>query len=468
MVNKILKLSSIFLILTLTFSVPTFASYSDQETSSTNFASSSTLDVLITGADNVDLTGPVFDEAEIDPDTDITSEFTIHKVGALNTTYNIEMVNTSGDSALCTSLNVSMQIDNVEVYSGNLVNLDNEEVNLSGDYDDVELTVSIENEANLQNKTCNFDIQLNSWQSTLSMGLGFEDTEVIENNEIYTNGWIPYVILTSPVGGNAVSFVSGEDIEITWEATSTGNLPDNTLFIQLLYSEDGGANFVEFAFLPTNLGTYTWTTPQSLSSNEVVLKVSAFNFDPFLMEDTNDPFTIAPAYSTNDIVINELFWSGSTASTADEWVELYNSTANTINLTGWTLEGAGSGSEAIELSGSLDSGNYFLLSNYVSSSSAIADSIDSTQVDSSLNLNNSGEQLVLKDLHGNTIDLTPVGSWAAGENGSNKVSMQRNVTPGIGSDSSSWFSCLVVECNSDTFWDVDNGLDFGTPKAPNL
>ena len=37
------------------------------------------------------------------------------------------------------------------------------------------------------------------------------------------------------------------------------------------------------------------------------------------------------------VVISELMWSGSTASTADEWIELYNASNAAIDLVGWTL-----------------------------------------------------------------------------------------------------------------------------------
>jgi len=37
------------------------------------------------------------------------------------------------------------------------------------------------------------------------------------------------------------------------------------------------------------------------------------------------------------IVISELMWSGSSGSSADEWIELYNRSAATIDLSGWTL-----------------------------------------------------------------------------------------------------------------------------------
>jgi hypothetical protein len=38
-----------------------------------------------------------------------------------------------------------------------------------------------------------------------------------------------------------------------------------------------------------------------------------------------------------DVVINEVAWMGTTVSTMDKWIELYNNTSDAIDLSGWTL-----------------------------------------------------------------------------------------------------------------------------------
>ena len=38
-----------------------------------------------------------------------------------------------------------------------------------------------------------------------------------------------------------------------------------------------------------------------------------------------------------DVVINEVAWGATAASSYDEWMELYNNTGNAIDLTGWRL-----------------------------------------------------------------------------------------------------------------------------------
>jgi len=57
--------------------------------------------------------------------------------------------------------------------------------------------------------------------------------------------------------------------------------------------------------------------------------------------------TLTPAASMS-VIINEVAWMGTSASTSDEWIELYNPSAtNSINLSGWRLETTESGTKSL-------------------------------------------------------------------------------------------------------------------------
>lgn len=446
------------------------AAYTDNEISSSNIIGTNTLDISLKDTDNLNLTVPLFNNLQLSPTAEINQTLKIKKEGNLDFKYKLELINLTGNNTLCSGLDLELFQDSNLVYSSNLIGIKNQSFTISDSLDALQFKVSIPTDSSLQNKNCGFDIKFTAWQSNLSQGEGYSDTETTLTNSVYTLGWTPYVLAVTPGAVLGEKYVSGSDIEVTWEATSTGNLPDNSLFVQLSYSEDGGANFVEFAFLPFNTGSYTWTTPDNLISEQVLIKVLAFNFDPggpFLGFDESLQFSVAPEFTSRDVVINEVFWSGSTQSTADEWVELYNTTGASVDLTGWKLAGAGAGSDSISLSGTLGSGEYMLISNYPTSGSAISDSISSNLVDISLNLDNSGEILKLFDLHENLIDTTPSGSWAAGENLTLNRSMERNANPGDGSDTANWHSCIDAVCNDSTYWDTNDGDDYGTPKLLN-
>lgn len=168
-----------------------------------------------------------------------------------------------------------------------------------------------------------------------------------------------------------------------------------------------------------------------------------------------------------DVIINEVMWMGSNFPAADEWIELRNTTGSPINLTGWKIDGAGSGSSSITLSGTIPASGFFLLSDNVTSASAMNDSISADQVTPSLSLSNTGEQITLKDGVDNVIDQTPV-TWPAGVNGpSDWKSMERNDAPGDGTLAENWHTCNEGACHSIVYWDED-GRNWGTPKGANL
>lgn len=172
-----------------------------------------------------------------------------------------------------------------------------------------------------------------------------------------------------------------------------------------------------------------------------------------------------------DIVINEVAWMGTAASTYDEWIELYNTTDQDIDLTGWTLEAA-DGTPSITFPTPQGCSNliipakgFFLLerTNNDTISDIPADCIYTGA------LGNGGEALFLKDSAGNVIDTANGngGAWPAGINPTddpvNWGTMER-IDP--------------LEPDSDANWTTNdgihrNGLDAngnpinGTPKNRN-
>jgi len=191
---------------------------------------------------------------------------------------------------------------------------------------------------------------------------------------------------------------------------------------------------------------------------------------------TTDPFTVAPRGSqavVRDVVINEVNWFGNT-DTADEWIELRNTSGMTMQLSEWTLENAGpAGSPTIQLANgtALEAGAYLVIAkmqgpdtNGERTSLTGVDGVDLYDV----SLVNEGEQLVLKDPDGTVIDSTPTGAWPAGNN-TVKYSMERrdNITGGgytDGSVSAAWYTWSSLDGTDTTNAD---STDKGTPGAAN-
>ena len=100
-----------------------------------------------------------------------------------------------------------------------------------------------------------------------------------------------------------------------------------------------------------------------------------------------------------DVVINEIAWMGTAASTSDnEWLELYNTTDQPINMNGWTLKSQDE-TPNITLSGIVPASGYYLLER--TDDDTLPD-ITADQIYTGA-LGNSGEHLVLKDTAGTTI-----------------------------------------------------------------
>lgn len=166
-------------------------------------------------------------------------------------------------------------------------------------------------------------------------------------------------------------------------------------------------------------------------------------------------FTIFPAFlafnfswaSSHSVVINEIGWMGTQTYYGDEWIELFNSTSEAIDLTAWTLK-AVDGTPNIALSGLVSAGSYFLLER--TDDTTIPD-ISADQIYAGA-LGDDGEDLELRDPNSNLIDSIPAGAeWFAGDKNSRR-SMERTDALSAGSDPSNWHT---------------SAFSPGTPKAAN-
>lgn len=169
------------------------------------------------------------------------------------------------------------------------------------------------------------------------------------------------------------------------------------------------------------------------------------------------------AASPLNVVIGEVGWSGTQASTSDEWMELRNNTSSTVDLAGWTLSAA-DGTPNIILSGNITAGGYFLLER---TADTTISNISADQVYTGF-LSDGGETLELKDATGNIIDSvnSDGGSWPGGTGGSGtppRASMERISSSVAGVDSNWTTNDGIVRSGVDAGGNPING----TPKAAN-
>ncbi|MBI3572110.1 lamin tail domain-containing protein [Candidatus Kaiserbacteria bacterium] len=133
-------------------------------------------------------------------------------------------------------------------------------------------------------------------------------------------------------------------------------------------------------------------------------------------------FLALPAAAHAAVLINEVAWMGTTVSANAEWIELANTGAAPVDLSGWRLMAASS-SPAITLTGSIAASGYYLLERTSDNS---VPNISADQIYTGA-LPNSGTTLTLFDATGAT-ENTIVGglNWVniGGDNKSKKTAQR--------------------------------------------
>ena len=200
--------------------------------------------------------------------------------------------------------------------------------------------------------------------------------------------------------------------------------------------------------LPTATGTLTNTARASTPAAESSLDNNTAHWRSIVL-----------LPGQGQVVINEVAWAGTQASTADEWIELYNASPYDIDLSGWTLSDGGDIS--ITLSGVITAGGYFLLER--TDDNTISD-IPADMFFSGI-LGNAGEALTLRDALGNVVDTANGngGAWPAGTASPNYQSMER-INPLAPDTDANWASNDMVHRNGH---DAGGNPVNGTPKALN-
>ena len=173
----------------------------------------------------------------------------------------------------------------------------------------------------------------------------------------------------------------------------------------------------------------------------------------------------AQAAPPREVVFSEIMWMGSSSSSADEWIELYNRSDEEIDLAGWTIARHSNAGEDIMLSipeGKISAHATFLIANYHSDDSRSLLNTQPQLVDAALALPNTKLQLRLynhlPNEGGELIDLADDGKGTplAGDN-NQKKSMVRILLDQDGTLPTSWSTAKMARG-----WD-EEAAKRGTP-----
>lgn len=167
--------------------------------------------------------------------------------------------------------------------------------------------------------------------------------------------------------------------------------------------------------------------------------------------------------NTGNVVINEIAWMGTDDSATDEWLEFFNPTDTSIDLTGWVLKSETDDSPHIILEGTIPAFGYFVLER--TNDEVISDLVAQMALSFGTGgLKNSGEVLLLVNAQGVTVDQAgSSSSWYAGT-ASPRATMERVSATRSGSDPGNW-----ATNNGVIMWGYDHAGDpiKGTPGRKN-
>ncbi len=159
-----------------------------------------------------------------------------------------------------------------------------------------------------------------------------------------------------------------------------------------------------------------------------------------------------------NVYISEIAWTGSSLSTADEWIELVNPTNDDLMIGGWRIMGAGASRKALILPADalIPAGGAYLISNYPSDDPHCALNIQPNVVTTTISLSNSVLDIQLFNANDEIIDRAGNGNAPpAGYSEAAKATMVRTDFLMSGDLAEAW---KTTETSQNL-----NTSDFGTP-----
>ncbi|MTI88828.1 MAG: PKD domain-containing protein [Balneolaceae bacterium] len=268
----------------------------------------------------------------------------------------------------------------------------------------------------------------------------------------------PATVTPQDVTAPVISSVSASAITET-EATISWTTDENA---------DSQVNYGETTSYGSSSGSGTYVTSHSVTltgltaSTEYFYQVVSVDEAGNVAVDETYSFTTADPPSANlpDVMITEVFYDTPGNESKEEWVEIYNTTGQQINLNGWKLvDDNGNGQSFTFANKHKIDGNTFMT---FALDRKDFKALYGKNADDFVNLpplNNSGDVLVLKDGSGNTIDVV---AWEGGAN-SLPSGWGSSSLPSAGEGNSIYRSDIGVDTDSYSDWATSTNL--GSPMT---
>jgi|GEM_PF-2063802 len=149
------------------------------------------------------------------------------------------------------------------------------------------------------------------------------------------------------------------------------------------------------------------------------------------------------ARASGPTFISEVAWAGSSASLADEWLEVCGPPGT--DLSGWSIEGAAASPIALPGGSAIPASGAYLIANYADDDARSALAVAPDVVTTAVSLSNSALFITLRDGSGGIADVAGASGAApfAGTSGDAKASMERRDPALDGGTSAAWASAAA-------------------------
>lgn len=151
--------------------------------------------------------------------------------------------------------------------------------------------------------------------------------------------------------------------------------------------------------------------------------------------------SVAQASETSSVVIGEVAWAGSTLSTADEWIEIWNVSDAPVAIGNWSLRGMGESGRLIPLPADavVPARGTYVVANYGPGETKSDLATEPQVVTTTVSLSNSALRIDLVDAAGNLVDSAGTGGAPpAGSSGAAKITMVRTDIRLAGATPTAW------------------------------
>ena len=265
---------------------------------------------------------------------------------------------------------------------------------------------------------------------------------------------LPLADVTEPT----ISAVNADNITET-EATISWNTDE---------AASSQVNFGETGSFGTSAGSGNLISSHSITLNGLTEGTTYFyqvvSVDEAGNVATADGFTFqtvaAPTSSVPDILISEVFYDTPGNESEEEWIEIYNTTGQQIDLSGWSLVDDNGDGQSFAFSNKHKiNGNTFLTLAIDRQGFNDLYGYHADDIVSLPPLNNGGDVLILFDDSGSEIDAV---AWEGGSN-SLPANWGSTSAPSAPEGNSIYRTNLTVDTNTEADWSVTTGL--GDPNT---